>query len=99
LAGENKKNLFPLDMLIASDKYLENVLKRRIEIEYRGVIVPVISIEDLIILKSISFRDIDRFDIENLINAGNSIDWDYLGKTSARLIPQEQRDFINARKR
>jgi len=99
LAGENKKNLFPLDMLIASDKYLENVLKRRIEIEYRGVIVPVISIEDLIILKSISFRDIDRFDIENLINAGNSIDWDYLGETSARLIPQEQRDFIDARKR
>ncbi len=99
LAGENKKNLYPLDMLIASDKYLENVLRRRIEIEYKGVIVPVISIEDLIILKSISFRDIDRFDIENLINAGNPIDWDYLDGAAARLLPQKQQDFIDVRKK
>ncbi len=98
LAGENKQNLFPLDMIIASDEYLENVLKRRIEIEYKGVTVPVISIEDLIILKSISFRDIDRFDIKNLINSGNPIDWDYLDQIADRLIPQKQQDFINEMK-
>jgi hypothetical protein len=96
LAGENKKNIFPLDMIIASGEYLESVLERKIETEYKGIIVPVISIEDLIVFKSISFRDIDRFDIKNLIDAGNPIDWDYLDEISTRLIPRERRDFIDA---
>ncbi|MCP4155254.1 MAG: nucleotidyltransferase family protein [bacterium] len=95
-AGENKRNVFPLDMIIASTEYLENVLNRRLEIEYRGVTVPVISIEDLIILKSISFRDIDQFDIKNLVNSGSPIDWDYLDKKLSQLVPQKQRTFIDA---
>ncbi len=94
-AGENKTNVFPLDMIIASNEYLENVLKRRLEIEYRGVTVPVISIEDLIILKSISFRDIDHFDIKNLINSGNPIDWGYLDKKVSLLVSPKPRKFIN----
>ncbi len=98
-AGENKQNVFPLDMILASNEYLENVLNRRIEIEYRDVTVPVISIEDLIVLKSISFRDIDRFDIKNLVNSGNPIDWNYLDKKADRLIPPKQKKFLNELKK
>jgi ribosome-associated toxin RatA of RatAB toxin-antitoxin module len=40
----------------------------------------VVSKEDLIILKAISFRDIDKHDIRNILNAETPIDWAYLEK-------------------
>ncbi len=98
LTGENKKNIFPLDMLIASNEYLQNVIKRRIEIEYRGVSVPVISVEDLIILKAVSFRDIDRFDMGNLVNGEVPIDWSYLEKMAGQLVQPRQLDFLKVLK-
>lgn len=71
-------NIFPLDMIISNNAYLKKVIKRKIEIRYRSVKIPVISLEDLIILKSISQRDIDRFDIGNIFKSGHPIDWEYL---------------------
>jgi hypothetical protein len=78
LGAENKNNIFPLDMILCNNDYLKKVIERKIEIEYKSVKIPVIAIEDLIILKYISWRDIDKFDIENIINSGNAIDWHYL---------------------
>lgn len=85
LKGENENNIFPLDMILCNNDYLEKVIERKLEIVYKNVRIPVISIEDLIILKYISLRDIDKFDIENIIKSGNPIDWPYLKEVILKL--------------
>lgn len=85
LSDENGMSIFPLDMILCKNEFLQKVIKRKLEIIYRNVKVPIISIEDLIILKSISHRDIDKFDIENILNTDNVIDWPYLKKMISQL--------------
>ena len=79
---EGTENIFQLDVILINDPYLRKVIKRKINVEYQGLVVPVISIEDLIILKLISLRAIDKFDIENLLKSENPIDWNYLKKNA-----------------
>ena len=94
LGIENENTIFPLDMILGNNEYLKKVVERKIEINYKNVKIPVIAIEDLIILKYISHRDIDKFDIENIINSGNPIDWLYLEKTILQL--NLEWDYIEA---
>ncbi len=75
---KNKNEPFMIDLIKADTDYLKRVITRRIEIDYEGVVIPVIAIEDLIILKLSSFRKQDQADIENLVRSGTPIDWQYL---------------------
>jgi len=77
---KDKNEPFMIDLIKADTDYLKRVIARRIEIDYEGVIIPVIAIEDLIILKLSSFRKQDQVDIENLLLSGTPIDWQYLEK-------------------
>ena len=79
LKGKNEP--YMLDLLKADNDYLKTVIERRIEIDYEGTIIPIISIEDLIVIKLASFRKQDQVDIENLIQSGAAIDWGYLENT------------------
>ena len=79
LKGKNEP--YMLDLLKADNDYLKTVIERRIEIDYEGIIIPIISIEDLIVIKLASFRKQDQVDIENLIQSGAAIDWGYLENT------------------
>jgi predicted nucleotidyltransferase len=79
LKGKNEP--YMLDLLKADNDYLKTVIERRIEIDYESTIIPVISIEDLIVIKLASFRKQDQVDIENLIQSGGAIDWGYLENT------------------
>lgn len=89
-------DLFMIDILKADNDYLKNVVSRGLEIDYDGVAIPVVAIEDLIILKLLSFRKQDQVDIENLIQGETPIDWDYLEKHIETF--QLNRDFIEALK-
>jgi len=73
-----------LDYLKADSDYLMDVINRRIEIPFEDTIIPVIAIEDLITIKLTSFRKQDQIDIENLIQSGVSIDWEYLENSIKR---------------
>ena len=81
LSLKEKKEPYMLDLLKADNDYLKTVIERRIEIDYEGTVIPIISIEDLIIIKLASFRKQDQVDIENLIHSGTPIDWEYLEST------------------
>jgi predicted nucleotidyltransferase len=67
-----------IDFLNADSNFLKSVIARSIEIQYEGVSIPAVSIEDLIILKLFSFHRQDQIDIENLIISGTPISWKYL---------------------
>ena len=75
---EESPELLILDTLLADNDYLKRVISRRIEINFHGITLPVVSKEDLIILKAISFRDIDKHDIRNILRSETPTDWDYL---------------------
>ncbi len=85
LGVEKGNSIFPVDMILCNNDYLKKVIERKIEIDYKRVKIPVISVEDLIILKYISLRDIDRFDIENIIKSDNPVDWVYLEEMIVQL--------------
>lgn len=78
---KDKNEPYMLDLLKADNNYLKTVIERRIEIDYEDTIIPIISIEDLIVIKLASFRKQDQVDIENLIQSGAAIDWGYLENT------------------
>ncbi len=80
IKAEDSPELLMLDALIADNEYLKRVIARSIEIDFHGINFPVVSKEDLIILKAISFRDIDKHDIQNILRSETPTDWNYLEK-------------------
>jgi hypothetical protein len=89
--SDSGTNLFPIDMILARNDFLIKSLDRKIELVYQGVTIPVISLEDLLIMKTIANRDIDNFDKENLIKSGIPIDWSYLKDQLKKLAAKKGR--------
>lgn len=78
---KGSKEPFMIDFLKAGNDYLKSVVGRSIEIEFEAAVIPVVSLEDLIVIKLASFRKQDQADIENLIQSNPNLDWSYLEKT------------------
>lgn len=74
-----------LDFILANHPVLEGMLPRRVRIPFRGFPLPVISLEDLILLKLLSARPQDRLDVEALIASGHPLDRSYLRSAAQRL--------------
>ena len=66
------------DIVFTGLEYEIQSLERAVTGSLFGVKVKVIAVEDLIVQKSISDRDKDWQDIENLIALNNGLDWEYL---------------------
>lgn len=82
---KDSEDIFVLDLIIADSPFLKQAVNRRIWIEFKGKKLPLISIEDLILLKKMSNRKQDQVDVENLIEFGKEIDWGYIKKNSGGL--------------
>lgn len=74
-----------LDIIPASSNFLKNAVKRCIRLPFHGAIVPVIAIEDLILLKIMSGRNKDIEDARSLISGGMIIDKEYIRNTAITL--------------
>ncbi len=78
IKAEDSPELLILDTLLANSDYLKQVIERKTTINFHNIKLPVISKEDLVILKTISFRDIDKHDIQNILKSKTPTDWTYL---------------------
>ncbi|MBP7864937.1 MAG: nucleotidyl transferase AbiEii/AbiGii toxin family protein [Acidobacteria bacterium] len=74
-----------LDFILAEHPVLAGMLARRVRIPFRGIPLPVISLEDLILLKVLSSRPQDRLDVEALVAAGHPLDRGYLASAARGL--------------
>lgn len=74
-----------VDVQIARDPFLDKVLARATDVSVGRFSVPVASAEDLILLKMLSFRPIDRADAIELTALASGLDTDYLTATSIEL--------------
>ncbi len=79
-----------VDVQIARDPFLERVLARAGDVSLGEFSVPVATAEDLILLKMLSFRPIDRADAIELTALASGLDTDYLTATSRELSLAER---------
>jgi predicted nucleotidyltransferase len=75
-----------IDFILADQDFLENILKRSLTLNFMGIDLKVVSLEDLVLLKSISDRDQDKADLKKILyNSDNQIDREYLNLWASKL--------------
>jgi len=80
-----------LDLLVADTPLHQQALARARVFELAGEQVPVLTAEDLILLKLVAFRPKDTFDLETVIDAmGDRLDLPYLRAWADRLRLRER---------
>lgn len=74
------------DLIFVDDNYFSEMLKRKINLEIEKNILPFVSPEDLYILKILSGREIDKWDIKKIKEKyKKSFDFDYVNKWIKKL--------------
>lgn len=67
-----------VDIQLPHDAFLNQVVERATAVELLGVSLPVATTEDLVLLKLLSFRPIDRADIIDLVYLSDTFDHAYV---------------------
>ena len=75
-----------IDLLLADSEYLQTALSRRRQILLGDLLVPILTVEDLILLKTLAGRLQDQADLEkiSLRQDGLHVDWTYVGEWKAK---------------
>lgn len=75
-----------LDFILAESEFHRSALDRRRTVEFAGLALSLVSVEDLMLLKALADRPQDRVDIHGIIAAyGAELDRDYLRGWITRL--------------
>lgn len=76
-----------VDFIIpANHDFGVTILQRSVPLPFRGVDIPVVSLEDLYLLKKLSIRLQDLSDCEMIMKIkGSQMDWPYIDKWKERL--------------
>jgi len=70
-----------LDFILANTPFHKEALKRRFEINFESLSIPIVTLEDLFILKSLADRPQDKVDIEQIKRLyEDRLDWPYIKK-------------------
>jgi predicted nucleotidyltransferase len=69
-----------VDLLLANSEYLRTALARARPVSFGAVLVPILTLEDLVILKTLAGRLQDRADLEKIHarQADLDVDWAYV---------------------
>ncbi|RMH37845.1 MAG: hypothetical protein D6690_01775 [Nitrospirae bacterium] len=75
-----------LDCLLAETEFLQHVLSRKRVVDFLGMALPIVTVEGLILLKTLAGRLQDLADLENIRRAPHvHIDWSYVEYWARRL--------------
>jgi hypothetical protein len=74
-----------LDLLLADSDFLRSALSRKRRISFRGQIVSILTLEDLMLMKMSAGRLQDKADLERIAMAGLTVDWEYVEQWKHRL--------------
>ena len=75
-----------VDLLLAQSDFLKSALERKRTVDFQGLALPIVTLEDLIILKAIAGRLQDRADIEKITQRPElRVDWDYVREWQVKL--------------
>jgi predicted nucleotidyltransferase len=87
LVGIRQECEVVVDLLLAESKFLQQALSRKKTIEFLGLPVPLLTLEDLILLKLLAGRLQDRADLEKIDQrrADLQVDWEYVQRWKTML--------------
>jgi len=88
---------FVIDVLFATNDFLKHCIQNSKIFTLSGISIPVISIEDLIVMKCASGRHQDIADIQSLLAASLPVDKSYINSQVRKLniaIPEGVKDLI-----
>ena len=75
-----------LDFILAETEFHRSALARKRTVTFAGMALPIVAIEDLVLLKALAGRAQDRADIEGVLaGAGIRLDREYLDQWARRL--------------
>lgn len=74
-----------VDLQVAPTAFFSSLVSRATPLDLFGCRVRVATTEDLIVLKMVSFRPLDRGDAIDLIALSNDLDWNYMKKWCGQL--------------
>ena len=76
-----------VDLLLADSEFLREALARRRTVAFNQLQVPILTLEDVILLKTLAGRLQDRADLENIEarQAELRVDWSYVEEWKTRL--------------
>lgn len=85
--GVLKNQEVVIDVLLADSEYLRTALERRRQILLGEVSVPIVTVEDLIVLKTLAGRLQDQADLEKikLRQDDLDVDWRYVDEWKVKL--------------
>lgn len=80
-----------VDLLLAESEFLKHALTRKQTMEFLGMGLPIVTIEDLILLKTMAGRLQDLADLEKIKQSGAEvpIDWNYVRNWEKKLRLKE----------
>jgi hypothetical protein len=83
-----------VDLIVEDDP---EVFERAFDVEYYGMMVPIVSLEDLVRSKLRFRRSIDIIDLQRLLEIrGGDVDWKYLDR---KVTDSEESDLLNRLRR
>ena len=86
LVGVRQGNDLVLDLLLADSEFLRQVLARKQTVSFHGLALPIITLEDLILLKAIAGRLQDKADLERIRERTDlPVDWNYVRMWQTKL--------------
>lgn len=87
-------SVWDVDLFLATTPFVRSAFERRVPAEVEGRRLPVVSVEDLLLLKLLSDRTKDRVDVEDLLIVCGPLDPAYLRKWSGHLGITERLDRV-----
>lgn len=86
LVGVRGEREIVVDLLLAHSEFLRQALVRKRVVDFRGLALPILTLEDLMLLKALASRLQDQADLERIKERPDlRIDWGYVRTWLARL--------------
>lgn len=86
------KHVWDVDVFLAESEFLRSALRRRRVVDLDGRETPLVTPEDLIVLKLVAWRPKDQGDIDDLLLVVGPLDEPYLREWTARLGIRDRLD-------
>jgi hypothetical protein len=68
-----------MDFILGETRFHHEALTRKNRIDLEGISLPILTPEDLLLLKALADRPQDRVDISNMVDFfGDKLDWAYV---------------------
>ena len=86
------KHVWDVDIFLAESEFLRSALQRRRVVDLDGRETPLVTPEDLLVLKLVAWRPKDQGDIDDLLLVVGPLDEEYLGAWTRRLGVRDRLD-------